>query len=90
MSHRKFSIDFKHDTKQRKWKRMSVVTLSEAAIDAPALHTQYCTDNQFNPDQVAYRIVEVRSSDIGSRNADNYVRIVKTVHSAAAQNAQRQ
>jgi hypothetical protein len=86
MSHPRFAIDFKHDTKQKKWKRLSVITLSVEAIDTTAFHQQYCADHQFNPDQVAYRIVEVNSSHIGSSNANDYVRIVKTEQSAATQN----
>lgn len=81
----RFSIDIKHDTKHRSWKRLSVVTLSPEALDGRAYAHQYAIDNQMNVDQLAWRIVEIDSASVGAKTLD-FIRVVSSQSSAATEN----
>ena len=53
----KWNIEIKHDTRHRKWHRLSV-SMKEPWSTAGRLHAcQWAIDNQANPDQVAFRLV---------------------------------
>lgn len=79
----KFTIELKHDTAHRTWKRLSVVTLSTEALKPQDYLQQYAIDNQMNPDQLAYRVLEIDSSMIGT---SKFTRIVEEKESAATIN----
>jgi hypothetical protein len=82
-----FAIDLKHDTQQRAWRRLSIVTISPDPLveDLVAHIGQYARDHQMNPHQIAGRLVDIESSQIGS-NASNFKRIVLTRESNAMAN----
>lgn len=82
-----FTIDLKHDTQQRTWKRLSIVTIAPNPLecDLVAHIEQYARDNQMNPDQIAGRVVEIDQSQIGS-NASGFKRVVLTRESNAMAN----
>lgn len=81
----RFSIEIKHDTKHKKWRRLSVVTLSPEALDGDAYRDQFARDNQMNPDQLAWRILEVDRKTIGLSD-DCFIRVVSEKVSAATAN----
>ena len=89
MSSSRFSIEIKHDTQHKKWRRLSVVTLSPQALDGDAYRIQFSSDNQMNPDQIAWRIVEIDPKTVGSRD-ESFIRIVSQQVSAAAGNRPQQ
>ena len=85
MSTSRFCIEIKHDTKHKKWRRLSVITLSPEALDGDAYRDQFARDNQMNPDQVAWRILEVDAKTVGV-NDGCFVRVVSHKESAATAN----
>lgn len=85
MSTSRFCIEIKHDTKHKKWRRLSVITLSPEALDGDAYRDQFARDNQMNPDQVAWRILEVDSKTVGV-NDGCFIRVVSHKESAATAN----
>ena len=64
-----YTIDVKHDTQHRTWKRLSVTTISPDPLtkDLAVYIDQYARDHQMNPLQVAGRVVEIDSSQIESK-----------------------
>lgn len=87
MANQHFTLQLKHDTKHRKWQTLSVTTHSPQALAPEQYLQQYARENQFNPDQIAFRIVEIESSNIGTRDPEKYLRIVEIQPSAATANA---
>lgn len=85
MSSTRFSIEIKHDTQHRKWRRLSVITLSPKALDGDAYRDQFACDNQMNPDQLAWRILEIDMALVG-RDSSTFIRIVEMKESAATEN----
>lgn len=85
-----YAIDLKHDTAHKTWKRLSVVALTpDRLIDEVGQYlNQYAADNQMNADQVAARVVEITSSQIGSKKAE-FVRVVFERESNASANRPR-
>ncbi|ABD72145.1 hypothetical protein Rfer_4459 (plasmid) [Rhodoferax ferrireducens T118] len=83
-----YTIEVKHDTAHRKWKVLSVVAIVPERLieDAPAHAQQYASDHQMNPDQLACRVVEIDSSQIGQNPLSSYRRIVFNRVSAATAN----
>lgn len=83
-----FTIQVKHDTAHRTWKCLSVVSIAPDRLieDAPAHATQYAAEHSMNPDQMACRVVEIDSSQIGQRTLSSYRRIAFTRSSAATAN----
>lgn len=85
MSTSRFCIEIKHDTKHKKWRRLSVITLSPEALDGDAYRDQFARDNQMNPDQLAWRILEVDPKTVGV-NDGCFIRVVSEKKSAASAN----
>lgn len=81
----RYTIHVKHDTKHRTWKRLSVTALSPQALDGDAYAAQYAADHQMNPDQIAWRVVEIDSSSVGSSDL-GFIRVIQQRPSAAADN----
>ncbi len=83
-----FTIEIKHDTAHRRWRVLSVIALTPERLidDAPAHAVQYAADQQMNPDQIACRVVEIDSSQIGQNPLSSYRRIVFNRVSAATAN----
>lgn len=85
MTSARFCIEIKHDTKHRKWRRLSVVSLSPHALDGDAYRDQFARDNQMNPDQLAWRIQEIDRSMVGDDSA-SFIRTHQMKASAATVN----
>lgn len=81
----RFTIHVKHDTKHRTWKRLSVTTLSPDALDGDAYASQYATDNQMNPDQISWRVVQIEPASVGSNDL-GFIAVAKQRASAATEN----
>lgn len=83
-----FVIQVKHDTAHRKWKCLSVVSIAPDRLveDAPVHAIQFAAEHSMNPDQVACRVVEIDSSQIGARTLSSYRRIIFSRSSAATAN----
>lgn len=56
-SQQSWAIEVKHDTKHRKWHRLSVSLLQPLSAVAAQYASQYAVDNQMNPHQIAYALV---------------------------------
>lgn len=52
-----YAIEIKHDTRHRKWHRLSVSILQPMSSVAAQYAMQWAIDNQANFDQVAYALV---------------------------------
>jgi hypothetical protein len=52
-----YAIEVKHDTKHRKWHRLSVSILEPMSSVASQYADQYAIDRQMNPHQIAFRLV---------------------------------
>ena len=81
----RYCVEIKHDIKHKKWRRLSVVTLSPDALDGRAYRDQFAIDNQMNPEQLAWRILEIDSMTVGIKD-DGFIRIVSKMVSNATAN----
>jgi hypothetical protein len=60
----RYGIEVKHDTKHRKWHRLSV-SMKEPWHSEASMHAeQYAIDNQMNKHQIACRLVNMDTGDI--------------------------
>lgn len=82
-----YAIDLKHDSAHRTWKRLSVMALKPERLIAESdqYAEQYAAFNQMNGDQIAVRVVEISSSQIGSAKPD-FVSVVYSRESNASAN----
>lgn len=53
-----YAIEIKHDTRHRKWHRLSVSILEPLSSVGAQYAEQWCVDNQANPHQVAFALVD--------------------------------
>jgi hypothetical protein len=83
-----YTIDVKHDTRHKTWKRLSVTAILPDCLvaDLDAYVAQYAADQQMNVHQVAGRVVEIDSSQIGSIKDVGFKSIVMLRESAATAN----
>ena len=82
-----YVIDVKKDGAQGKWKRLSVLAIApDRLIDDLAPHMeQYAIEKQLNPDLISGRVVQIESSQIGSKEI-TFTRLMHLRESNATMN----
>ena len=58
-----YAIEVKHDTKHRKWHRLSVSILEPMSGVASQYADQYAIDRQMNPHQIAFALVNKQTGE---------------------------
>lgn len=58
-----WQVEIKHDTRHRKWHKLSVRLLEPISAVASLYASQWAVENQANPHQIAFALVNTESGE---------------------------